>query len=694
MDVALTRRLIKEFVPKNATILDPMAGVGTTAVEGILLGRNVVAVDIEKKFTRLTKKNVENVKKRNKQSRFQLPLGKAVIITGDSRNLKQLLQEHADSIITSPPFAEANRGGGIAQEGCAGKHGKDEKLHLRHDRPLSDNPGNISNLPFLEGVDSVLTSPPFGERHAYKDPQKSQKDDPTASMHNRIHKTLSQNPENIGNLPHASKNDKVDVVLTSPPFSEAEHNYDHGLKDLGRNFRGREAWQNKQHVLLSEGNVGKLKHGNIDQASEKGVDAVITSPPYSNIHQCPANSAPMTEFFMQQLKEKGFIEWQSKRYTEAEWRAMNHGRIDGRSTKGVKKDATYSDDPENIGNLPHGEVDVVITSPPYAASLEGGTKHHRANGSPYKIAVEKKIGSHYSDDKQNIGNLQHGKVDVVITSPPYAEILGSGHRSKLGDQKAQGSSYQVFGEEKHKNNIGNLPRGKIDTIITSPPYGDSSIQDYGGSNRALLEFENQVRESFRTKGYFEHNGKRYTEEEWRKINKGELKPRGIPDLWTKILREGEQKRYNDQNQSNIGNLEHVGVDAVLTSPPFGQSVSKHAGGDKVRQRFEGFMGNSQIEARKYSEDERNIGNLGQHGSVDVVITSPPYSEGIGHSIGANAGKTIPEAIRQTRSFKSKVALGSKHELIQHASQGNIGSISDHGNIKKVVGERKKQQRKE
>jgi hypothetical protein len=55
---------------------------------------------------------------------------------------------NVDAVITSPPFGEANRGGGIAVKGYEGKHGKDPELHLRHDRPLSDNPDNISNLAF------------------------------------------------------------------------------------------------------------------------------------------------------------------------------------------------------------------------------------------------------------------------------------------------------------------------------------------------------------------------------------------------------------------------------------------------------------------------------------------------------------------------------------------------------------------
>jgi len=58
--------------------------------------------------------------------------------------------------------------------------------------------------------------------------------------------------------------------------------------------------------------------------------------------------------------------------------------------------------------------------------------------------------------KHNIGNLPYGSVDSIVTSPPYSGILGAGHRSKLGNIKEQGSAYQTFEEKADKNNIGNL----------------------------------------------------------------------------------------------------------------------------------------------------------------------------------------------------------------------------------------------
>jgi len=105
MDTYLTRRLLKEFTKAGDVVLDPMAGVGTTGVEAVLLGRHCILVDIEENFTSLIQKNLNNVKAVFEKGSFKPKLGKAVVITGDSRHLSELLQQHADAIITSPPYA-------------------------------------------------------------------------------------------------------------------------------------------------------------------------------------------------------------------------------------------------------------------------------------------------------------------------------------------------------------------------------------------------------------------------------------------------------------------------------------------------------------------------------------------------------------------------------------------------------------
>jgi tRNA G10 N-methylase Trm11 len=392
-------------------------------------------VDIERKFTELTQKNLENVEKVFEKSSFKPKLGKAVVITGDARHLSTLLQQHADAIVTSPPYSQS-----------VGHQGGLDKSDFKH-----------------------------GCRYRERYPK-------------------------------------------------------------------------------SKRNIGNLKHN-------KTVDTILTSPPYADIHQCPTNTG-LTEFFRKQLEEKSYIEWNGKRYTEAEWRAMNHGRIDGRSTPGVKKDAKYSENPQNIGNLPHTEnVDIILTSPPYASSLK---KHNEKT----EETVKQKLG------------------DAYLTP------------GRLAAQKRMQGGYT---EITQKNNIGNLPHTEdVDVILTSPPYQNA------------LHDSMQKRETWKSKKI--HDDKK-----------------GLPIGYS-------------ENRNNIGNIkEHGEVDAILTSPPFGESLSNKSGGMKGERNLPNRALSAKGDPQQYSTNPENIGNLTytnegldetierlrEHGNlpkgtVDTILTSPPY----------------------------------------------------------------------
>jgi len=106
-------------------------------------------------------------------------------------------------------------------------------------------------------------------------------------------------------------------------------------------------------------------------------DAIITSPPYSG----------RTEHRLGYDYQKRDEERGHKAY------------------KGHRE--SYSSDPNNISNLPHGDIDSIVTSPPYeqtASSKQHGRdpKPHLAQGG---IGCEN-INLGYSDDEDNIGNLK------------------------------------------------------------------------------------------------------------------------------------------------------------------------------------------------------------------------------------------------------------------------------------------------
>jgi len=96
-------------------------------------------------------------------------------------------------------------------------------------------------------------------------------------------------------------------------------------------------------------------------------------------------------------------------------------------------------------------ADNILFSPPYAEAMQerGGTQH--------KFEREKKIGVHYSHQKNNIGNLPYGEISAVISSPPHGNRLSD---DACKDNDPQRMSYRQA-------------LAKADAVIASPPYEES-----------------------------------------------------------------------------------------------------------------------------------------------------------------------------------------------------------------------------
>jgi len=447
-----------------------MAGTGSTGIVASYMGRHSVLVELEEKFVDWIRKNVELLEKHKAKK------GEVKVIQGDARKLTELLGVNANTIITSPPYSEANRGGGIAVKGYEGKYGKDEELHLRHDRPLSDNPENVSNLPHGD-LDAVITSPPYSESMSKR--RKGH------SIYSELEKTREMpqdtKDDNIANLIHGD----VDAIITSPPYSES---LNVKANEEGEARRLREKMLPEKRYITPHSvsridrkysanpeNVGNLPHGD--------VDAIVTSPPYSSS--------------VSDNKEGPLAGGNEEKY--------------GRWKKGTAKKHSYTQ---------HGEpckVDAIITSPPYSDSrkttkisekdlerkikiLEKGAEEgvYHSGGKSYRTSGRLRwlrgwMGEGFSENKQNISNLPHGDVDAIITSPPYSEALsvkaGGGSLKNAegeglvsdGKPQAQGAP-KPYSADLNEAQIGNLRHGDIDAIVTSPPYSNA-ISKQGGKEK-------------------------------------------------------------------------------------------------------------------------------------------------------------------------------------------------------------------
>jgi DNA modification methylase len=184
----------------------------------------------------------------------------------------------------------------------------------------------------------------------------------------------------------------------------------------------------------------------------KQVDAIVTSPPYGDTYLGGGDPAKRAE----RLIKAG--------YDPREF-------LGGRARNAVLRH--------------YSEVDAIITSPPYADSLTHEhdelretklvlRKSGKNRGKPIALG-RSQVHTIYSTSNNNIGNLPLGDIDAIITSPPYAETISHKAGGPVGVKKVGISTITARTYSTSNDNIGNLPLGCVDAIITSPPY-ESSLE--------------------------------------------------------------------------------------------------------------------------------------------------------------------------------------------------------------------------
>jgi DNA modification methylase len=94
----IPRNLILKYTKEGDTVLDQMCGSGTTMIECKLLGRNGIAVDVNKEAIMIT------LDRLNFNTLAKLPSSKIRTFVGDARNLDKIEDNSIDLIATHPPY--------------------------------------------------------------------------------------------------------------------------------------------------------------------------------------------------------------------------------------------------------------------------------------------------------------------------------------------------------------------------------------------------------------------------------------------------------------------------------------------------------------------------------------------------------------------------------------------------------------
>jgi len=583
MNMWLLEFLIRAFTKSGDVILDPMAGTGSTGVVAAFHGRNAVLVELEPKFYEWMEKARENVEKNTAIQQK----GWIKNILGDARRLSKLLQE-ADVCITSPPFGDTYVGGGNAEK-------RRERLVKAGHDPEDFLGGKARNavLKHYDEVDVCLTSPPYSESMTKK--RKGYSVFPELQYAREMPQDSSD--DNIANLPHGS----IDLVLTSPPYADVE-----------KCDRSRESWFNEDKEREKAGGSVTIQRGyrgspeNIGNLSLGNVDAVITSPPYGEAQEGSG------------IAKKGY-------------QGCKHSPTDLVGERSYMPNKF--ENAENISRLPLGKIDTIITSPPYQNALHDSLEKREAWESRKLHDAKKGLPVGYSENADNIGNIkEHGSIDVILTSPPYADGKKAGEvkpdevekYAKRWEENVEKRDWNSWGKSFHtpgrlmgikslrdgysnsKKNIGNLPFGHVDTIITSPPYSNIVKSKEGAINPHMQGLISKL--SGIPLKDFAHNIEKLREA-------------------VKIAQSKIPFKYGD-SPNNIGNLPLGNIDCCITSPPYEGSLegtTRHTrGGIASRDPALAKTGSYATVMSfgmpvDYSINSENIGNMKRETYLEAMV---------------------------------------------------------------------------
>ena len=144
----IARYAINTYTQPGDLVLDPMAGIGTTIVEAMHLGRHGIGVEYEARWAALADTNLTLATQHG-------ATGRGEVYVGDSRQLNAALPATARGrvalVVTSPPYGSSTHGHARTP---GARRGKVQKVHHRYG--ASDNLAYQSDGELADGFTRIL----------------------------------------------------------------------------------------------------------------------------------------------------------------------------------------------------------------------------------------------------------------------------------------------------------------------------------------------------------------------------------------------------------------------------------------------------------------------------------------------------------------------------------------------------------
>lgn len=247
--------IIDTYTKTGDVLLDPMGGIGTTAVEAAERGRHVVLVEIVPRWARVAWCNAL-------RTAYRGAPGTIRVIQGDARRLPELVAGAFDHLVTSPPYGEAveSRAWNVADrvqrlqrliaEGVLdpSRHGTFASRIARLGNAVAGQAGWLASVApsYTPEVDAIVTSPAYGDTPVHSLPSGD------AFSKDRVIKEC----EVVRGY---------DAVVTSPAYGDIRQDggaHRFGDRSVMTNYTG----EARVRRTRDRSNVGNLRYGRMEAA--------------------------------------------------------------------------------------------------------------------------------------------------------------------------------------------------------------------------------------------------------------------------------------------------------------------------------------------------------------------------------------------------------------------------------------------
>ena len=136
----MAQEFIEFFTKEGGTVLDPMAGTGSTLVAALRCGRNSYGIELNPKYAEIAEQIITDEREALGSSIANL---KSEIINGDASHATQFQIPMIDYVLTSPPYWDMLHARGAQTQ-------KKRRTSAELDVFYSDDPNDVGNLHYYE----------------------------------------------------------------------------------------------------------------------------------------------------------------------------------------------------------------------------------------------------------------------------------------------------------------------------------------------------------------------------------------------------------------------------------------------------------------------------------------------------------------------------------------------------------------